>query len=93
MPSPERHQWQVAAAAAGRGVELIGRRARQRSLFRSRSDIPSAQPSADEEAAAAGGQPGQLEQWSSQEEGVDMLRAHSRVALLRPGDRDGSSMV
>lgn len=90
MPSPERHQWQVAAAAADRGVDLHARRARQRSLFRSRSDIPSVQPSISDEAAA---QPSQLEQWSSQEEGVDMLRAHSRVALLRPSDRDGSSMV
>ncbi|PRW45596.1 surface antigen [Chlorella sorokiniana] len=90
MPSPERHQWQVAAAAADRGVDLHARRTQQRSLFRSRSDIPSVQPSSGDEAA---GQQGQLEQWSSQEEGVDMLRAHSRVALLRPGDRDGSSMV
>lgn len=90
MPSPDRHQWQVAAAAADRGVDLHARRARQRSLFRSRSDIPSVQPSTSDEAAA---QPNQLEQWSSQEEGVDMLRAHSRVALLRPGYRDGSSMV
>ncbi len=91
MPSPERHQWQVAAAAAERGVDLHARRARQRSLFRSRSDIPSVQPSSGDEEAA--GQQGQLEQWSSQEEGVEALRAHSRIALLRPGDRDGSSMV
>lgn len=89
MPSPERHQWQVAAAAAERGVELTDRRARHRSLFRSRSDAPSALVAAGEAAQQQGQQ---LEQWSSQEEGVDMLRAHSRAALLPP-DRDGSSMV
>lgn len=74
MPSPEWHQWQVAAQAAGRGVELTARRKR---LFRSRSDAPSTL------AAAAQRQEPEQQAWQEGAD-VDMLRVHSRVALLPP---------
>ena len=70
MPSPERHQWQVAAQAVDRGMELTARHARQKRLFRSRSEAN----------VVLGGSGG-----GHQDNPVDdMLRVHSRIALLPP---------
>ena len=91
MPSPDRHQWQVAAQAADRGMELTARSARQKRLFRSRSDAPiSLVAVADQQAPAAALHLG-AERSQSQTE-VDIQRAHSRVQLLPP-DRDSGAMV
>lgn len=84
MPSPERHQWQVAAQAADRGVDLTARRARQKRLFRSRSDAHGALAAA---AAELGRLPPQYqgpEQGSSDGLELESLRVHSRIALLPP---------
>ena len=83
MPSPERHQWQVAAQAVDRGMELTARHARQKRLFRSRSEAPAtlAAAVASEQAnVVLGGSGG-----GHQDNPVDdMLRVHSRIALLPP---------
>ncbi len=87
MPSPERHQWQVAAQAADRGVDLTARKSRQkRQLFRSLSEATSTQADTSVPARAQQQQqqPQRLE-WSQDDSDLEMLRVHSRVALL-PSD-------
>ena len=57
MPSPDRHQWQVATQAAGRGVDLTARagRPRQKRLFRSRSEAPASLAEAAQQRGDVGG--------------------------------------
>ena len=73
MPSPELRLWQVAAHAADRGVDLTARNARQKRLFRSQSEVPGM---LGESIAADGAQHAEARG------DVDMLRVHSRLALL-----------
>ena len=93
MPSPERHQWQMAAQAVDRGMELTARHARQKRLFRSRSEAPAtlaAAAAASEHATVAlGSSSGGGEQNDNL---ADMLRVHSRAVLLPP-PRDDDDMV
>lgn len=80
MPSPERHLWQVQAQAADRGTDLTARRARQKRLFRSRSDAPVS-------LAVVAGDLQQQQQRAgeaSEEAELEMARAHSRMQLLPP---------
>ncbi len=79
IPSPERHLWQVAAQAVDRGVELTAR-ARQKRLFRSRSEAPSSLAATAAALATAEGAEGR--ERSQDDSNLDMLRVHSRVALL-----------
>lgn len=87
MPSPERRQWQVAAQAADRGVDLTARHSRQKRLFRSRSDAPGVLAGA---AAALERLPAPVQGCGSEQDAsngleLETLRVHSRVALLPPG--------
>ena len=94
MPSPDRHQWQVAAQAVDRGMDLTARRARQKRLFRSRSEAPTtllaAAFGAEEPQGAGAGQQQAPADWSEGSSDLEALRVHSRVALL---PADGSNMV
>ena len=92
MPSPDRHLWQVAAQAADRGVDLTARRARQKRLFRSRSDAPSSLAAAAGDLRQQQGQLAQQQGEASEDAELEMARAHSRMQLLPP-DGTSSSMV
>ena len=90
MPSPERRQWQVAAQAHDRGVDLTARRAGQKQLFRSRSEAPSTLRADAAVVAATGEEAGAGSglDWSQDgpvEMELNALRVHSRIALL-PAD-------
>lgn len=91
IPSPERRQWQVAAQAADRGVDLTARRSRQKRLFRSRSEAPAMLGG----AARGAPQPGQDSREGDQEEegDLEMLRVHSRMALWPQGGSGDGSIV